>query len=378
MEYFRCVHADRIALDHQLRGTGPMTGEARRVVEDATFIAFEKVVDSCLAHKADCLLLTGDSIDPESIGLRGPAALVRGILRLAERDIAVVLDAGRASQWSSWPAGLRFPPNAHRLGPGFENSVSVARQGHLLATITAADPLARRHETCPGWQIQLSEVQGSTSTFPVEDTPRSVQGFHAQENGPQGCVLVEFESGAAPRQTIIPTAPVRWERFDMTLNNEMNRDDLLQEMATVIERAGRKPCEKVWLVSWTVSGAGPLFESLAEKRFRDGLIAELVELDPLPGIALCTPAIEVHTSSPSSRPIGDHDELAADFLARLDERLSRHETARHECLAGSALHGGPWEMKLEALLAELDAGETAREAGRMTRHWFAVPEELSS
>ena len=165
MDSFRCIHASRLLLDHQLHGTGKVTADVRNVVEDATFIAFEKIIDACLIHEVDCLLLSGESIDPGNHGLRGPAALVRGIQRLAERDIPVVLDAGRPGQWSDWPLGLRFPANAHRLGTGFESSVSVARQGHLLATITAVESSAGAHGDKIAWQIQLPEAHGASRTF---------------------------------------------------------------------------------------------------------------------------------------------------------------------------------------------------------------------
>jgi hypothetical protein len=177
---------------------------------------------------------------------------------------------------------------------------------------------------------------------------------------------------------MIPTAPVRWERFNISVAGEMSRDDLLQEMAAVVEQAMRKPCEKVWLIGWDVSGEGQLLESLRQRRFCAELVAELAELDPLPGTALHTHAIRVHESSPAARPIGVHDELASAFVARLEERFARRETALHDCLAGSALHGGPWEKRLETLLAELEAGEVAADACRMARHWIVAPEEVSS
>ena len=189
---------------------------------------------------------------------------------------------------------------------------------------------------------------------------------------------MEFDSGRAPRQTKISTAPVRWELFDIFLSDEMSRDDLLQEMASVLEQTSRKPCEKVWLVGWNVAGEGELFEALLEPRFRDELIAELAELDPLPGVFVHTHSLQVDVSSGARRPIAVHDELATEFAARLHERFARPETALHECLTHSHLRGGPWEMKMETLLAELDAGEVAHDACRMAMHWFGAPEELSS
>ena len=105
MDSFRCLLASRLLLDHQLHGTrfsanSTLAPEVRKFVEDATLIAYERIVDACLMHDVDCLLISGDCFDPGDHSLRGPAALVRGIQRLAERDIPVILRAERADLWT--------------------------------------------------------------------------------------------------------------------------------------------------------------------------------------------------------------------------------------------------------------------------------------
>src|SRR5262249_13167776 len=158
MDSFRCIHASRLLLDHQLHGarlsaTDGVASAAQKFVEEATLIAFERVIDACLVHDVNCLLISGDCFEPDDRTLRGPATLVSGLRRLAERDIAVILNAARPDFWSSWPAGLRFPPNVHRLSEGLESAVPISRQGKLLATIAAG-------ETPACWQIHLPEASG--------------------------------------------------------------------------------------------------------------------------------------------------------------------------------------------------------------------------
>src|SRR5579872_5624909 len=164
MDPFRCIQADRLLLDHQLRGVpatfaGGLTPDVRKILQDATLLAFEHMIDQALAHDVHCLLISGDSFDPDDRGLRGPAALVRGIQRLAEHDIPVMLYANRPDLWSSWPAGLRLPANAHCLGAGLATSASVAREGKLLATITADEsapgPAGRSSAVRSDWSIHL-------------------------------------------------------------------------------------------------------------------------------------------------------------------------------------------------------------------------------
>jgi hypothetical protein len=157
----------------------------------------------------------------------------------------------------------------------------------------------------------------------------------------------------------------------------MKRDDLLQEMASRLEETLRNDCERLWLVSWELSGTGRLIESLTLRGVRDELLADLIQLEPLPGIQLHCPALQVHDESPTGWPAAN-DELAADFVARLDARFVEPALAVRDALSGSTVGRGQWEVRLESLLGELDAGELAHDAHRMALHWFAAEEELSS
>lgn len=383
MDSFRCVHASRLLLDSQLHGTGALAPDVRKIVEDATLAAFEQIVDVCLDREVDCLLLSGDSFDPAAPGLRGPAALVRGIHRLAENDIAVILQVAHPEAWSGWPAGLRLPPNAHRLGPGLETSVSVSREGKLLATIAAGVVVTNSEPDCPsqteiGWQILLPDDSGNSRVVHLDDAHRGAQGMSLDETGSRGCLLIEFDAGEEPRQTLIPVAPVRWERFEIAVSSEMIRDDLLQNMASLLEQTPREACEKVWFTAWNVTGEGPLIELLADRAFRDELAFELAVLDPVPRVQIQIHALRVHVSAQAARSIAGHDELFAEYVAHIEERFSGRHKALAECLAGSALSSGPWQARIESLIADLDADEIAGDACQMAQQWFAAQGETSS
>jgi hypothetical protein len=374
MELFRCLTATRLLIDHQLQGTGELPAELQRIAEDATLIAFDQIVDLALDRDVDCLLIAGKSIDPADRSLRGPAALVQGIARLADRDIAVVFHPAESEVWSQWPAGVRFPPNVHRLGAGLETSVSITRQGRLIATVTA-DQQALAPGDGAGWCIVLA---GDAESIRLSGAHGPAQGMRPHETGPHGVVLVDFDGKGPPRHTAMATAPVRWERFAIDVSPDMTRDDLLQEMASQLEGLPRNNCERLWLASWEVSGAGLLIESLARQQESDSLLADLIQLDPIPGIDLACPALRVHNVSPTGWPASGQDDPAVDFVVNVEARLAESAVTARECLAGSEVSGGPWEVRMDSLLGVLDAGELAHDARRMAMHWFAAEEELSS
>jgi hypothetical protein len=383
MDSFRCIHASRLLLDHQLHGTRLSATEgvasaARKFVEDATLIAFERIIDACLVHDVNCLLISGDCFDPEDRSLRGPAALINGLQRLAERDIPAILQASRPDLWSSWPAGLRFPPNAHRLGEGFENAVPISRHGKLLAAVSANEVSPTGVNADAGWQILFPETSEESRTVQLHADYGPVQGIRCHETGPHGCLLIVVDADGEPRETLIPAAPVRWEQFGVSVSATMTRDDLLQDMATLLEQTPRKPCERVWLVGWEFSGEGPLLESLTERSFRDELSGELTGLDPVPNVHVHTYALRVRQPALAVPRMADHDGLATEYVSRLEKRFARPESALDETLSGSALRAGPWQAKLESLVAELDAGEVGRDAQTRALEWFASLEESTS
>ncbi|MBI3863196.1 MAG: hypothetical protein HY290_14995 [Planctomycetia bacterium] len=373
MDVFRCIHASRLLLDHQLHVAGNFEPRVQKLVEEATLTAFDRVIDEALVHEANCLLLSGDCFDPADRSLRGPAALVRGLTRLAENDTPVVLHASPRLS-SNWPEGLRLPPNVHRLGFGFESSISISRAGQLLATVSREGS----GDDAGGWRVGLAGPAGANRTFSIADDHASVQGIRAEETGLHGCTVLEFdfESATCPQRSFIPVAPVRWERYSLTVIAATAHDDLVQEMATRLEQSPRCAGEQVRLVTWIVAGHGPLMDRLVRPGVRANLLDDLAQLEPLPGIAVHTHAFRLHPAG--GEPIPSNDEPANDFALRLDERFARPAAALHECLAGSGLHGGPWGVKIESLFGELDAGELAHDARRLAMHWFAAEEELSS
>lgn len=370
MESFRCIHASRLLLDHQLHVSADFDPAVQKTVEEATLTAFERVIDEALVREVDCLLISGDCFGPDDRGLRGPAALARGMEKLADRDTQVIVHSP-PRLWSSWPAGLRWPLNAHRLGTGFESRVSITREGKLLATISA-DSVEDRHA---GWQIHLADSSGAGRTVHLTDDPLPVQGIRAVETGPHGCTFVEIAPDHEPQPKFLPVAPIRWERYSVAVSAATSCDDLLQELASQLEQTPRCAGELVRLVSWEISGRGQLFDRLADREDRDELLDELALLDPVPGIAIQTHAVALHPADELPQAVAAADDPAADFALRLEQRFARSEATVRECLAGSAFRGGPWEVKIESLCGELDAGELAHDARRLAMHWFAPTEE---
>jgi hypothetical protein len=218
---------------------------------------------------------------------------------------------------------------------------------------------------------------------PLTYDPGPLQGIRATETGSHGGVLIAIDAGGDTRETLLPAAPVRWERFEINVAAGMSRDDLLQEMAGLLEQTPRKSCEKVWLVGWDLSGEGDLVERLANLADRDELLADLAGLEPITGVHLHSHSLRVHPPAGSRWSIDESDGLTVEYGARLDEHFARPEAGLSELFStgtrqDAVVRGGLWKEQLETALAALDAGEIAHEARRMATQWFASTEEVAS
>lgn len=139
--------------------------------------------------------------------------------------------------------------------------------------------------------------------------PGGTQGRSPDESGLHGCSLVDLDGGGVIRCRFLPTAPVRWENFDLDIDADTTFQQLVQrahatcrslcgveskphqgslvaeygdaadedsdvdttakDQAAVSEALHAQAC----FLRWTIRGHGPLFEAL----FKEEMQSELIE-----------------------------------------------------------------------------------------------------
>lgn len=434
MESFRFVHAARLLLDHQLRGTGAVSDTIRPWIEDATLSAFDHVVEGCLKHQVDLLLLTGDTIAPGDNSVRGPGALIRGCERLAEQNILVVIAPGEGDPWDAWPAGLRWPANVVRLMPDGPDEVPVLRDGHVLAIVRrdwaasandaprllklgapqdepfligvfhpagavagdadATGTLEVASETFRAPRhVDYCAIGGGSATRTITvgsrfaHDPGPTQAIGPIETGPRGCTLVTVDPSGKVRRKFLPTSTVRFEQLSLSVTPEHTRDDLLLEMIGALDQLPRHESDRMWLVAWNVSARGPCRELLEDGPARESLLDSVSTEHGLPGVVVQTHEVRLRpqfSDYKRSAEIDAHAEgrsaalgndLVAAFERCLAARTGQPTWSLQRCLADSSLSGEPWASMLEPLIAELDKGDVALDVRRLGMQWLAPTEE---
>lgn len=298
----RFVHAARLRLDAPLTGTGPLSADARRIVEDATLIAWQRLIDACLEQGADFLLLTGTIFDSPPTR-RARKAFADGCAALAEYGIDVFVTDPALS-------ASELPANAQRLDPNA--SASWQRNGRAAVELCVLDPGANPLD-CPASDtesrddgerpIRIGCWTGSSSTTSESDLraacatmdyvalppatvaessgrrvlhdPGVLQGLTRDETGPCGFSVVEMDAERRCDITAVVAAPVRWEPCPLSLEAATTREELVEQMQLAL--LDREPAigEQVWLLEWSFSGSGPLLESLADDKQFERLCAEV-------------------------------------------------------------------------------------------------------
>ena len=136
----RFLHAAGLRLDHPLSGTGTLSDVQRRIAEDATLTAFDRLIDVAIERQVDFVLLVGDTFDESDASLRAAAALADGCARLAEQHIRVFVLPGRDDPAIAWHSLPELPPNVTLLLARDDDPIAFVRDGQLVATIARAEP----------------------------------------------------------------------------------------------------------------------------------------------------------------------------------------------------------------------------------------------
>jgi len=304
---FRFVHAGDFHLEQPPHGMAEVPDHLRELFLGAPYRAAQRVFDAVLAEEADFLVLSGDLLEPQQTGPRGPLFLAEQFGRLAERGIAVYWAGGRVDPPEVWPSAVTLPENVHLFPSGRLEEFVHRRDATPLARLIGASrhPEGSRRRKIrpsdfdpdPAGLFSIAVVHGAAeagslqargihywalggrhdrstllSSPQVAHYPGSPQGRRPEEEGAHGCTLVQVDGQGQARTSLVPTDVMRWLGQRVVIDEAVTGDGLKtllrERMQTLVETT---PAVDL-LVSWTVAGSGPLMGQLR----RGTLAAELL------------------------------------------------------------------------------------------------------
>ncbi|HVJ86178.1 MAG TPA: hypothetical protein VM452_11080 [Caulifigura sp.] len=430
-DVFRFVHATNLRLDQPLTGAGALTADERALVEDATLTAFARIVDACIQHQADCLLLTGDCFEFQSGTLRGRLQMQRGLERLHDKGISAFIVCGSLDPPSSWKRGMALPPNTTLFTADDDEPVDLMADGKTIASIA---PIAMATSDDSSWRDAPLNWRTPAGTFRIglvgagtpicwdgstplpaaapgvspaaarlvqraiehgvnylalgegaerstlhhaggiAHDPGSPQGLNASESGAKGCSLVEVNARGQAEVKFIPTGGVRWMSLAVDAPAAVDVDQLAERMALVAMESEPHATDDLWLVRWTVRGtAGQWATALADTRNQAHMWEKLErELGAIGGPR------RRHTLDVIARPAlerridrepGQRD-LFEDYCENIDEDAFEALEAFKAEMNSPEWSSRGWVRHVRQALARASAGDISRRARDLGESWL--------
>jgi DNA repair exonuclease SbcCD nuclease subunit len=253
----RFVHAADLHLGSPLETRGAESPELQRDLRDATYTAFERIVDVTIEEDVDFLLIAGDLYDRKNRSVRANEFLAEQFERLEAVDIPVYVIYGNHDPLSDATTYIDLPANVHEFGahepdealypdptspqariwgqsyrteaerrPMYEEFAPPdGRIPNVGLLHTGLDPDGRKYVPCSPAELAetpdidywaLGHIHQPTvyRDDPPVVHPGVPQGRHAREAGVGGCVLVEL-GGGDPSLEYVPTSSVIWHTVDV-------------------------------------------------------------------------------------------------------------------------------------------------------------------
>lgn len=323
MPAFSFVHAADFHLDSPFLGLGRLPGQCRVVEElrEATFRAFQSVIDLCLHERVDFLLVAGDVYDGADRSLKAQLRFRDGLRRLSEAGIRAFVVHGNHDPLDGWADAIQMPPGVHDFGSELA-SVAFEKEGRAVARIhgisyptrkignrfgigfqrngdepfqiglfhcnaggdTRHDPYAPRTESelaesgLDYWALgHIHESVVLRPSDPFIGYPGNTQGRHINEPGPRGCFLVrvtaEGRLDGAPE--FVATDSIRWLNGDVDITGIESLDGLLSRIEDHLQDLAEQAEGRSVVTRITLRGRGTLHGALTRPNACRDLLDQL-------------------------------------------------------------------------------------------------------
>ncbi len=386
----RFVHASDLHLELPPYGLAEVPEHLREVLVECAFWAAERVFAVVLAEEADFLILSGDVLDPQQTGPRGPLFLAEQFARLAERGIAVYWAGGEIDPPEAWPASVRLPENVHRFPTQRIEGFTHRREGKPVANVVgwsrhgdspppwpdfaiASDGLCSiavvHHEPVSGkgekkngglsgggdflasgtidyWALGGNHTRATPVSEPrIVHWPGTPQGREPRQIGPHGCTIVQVDSQRRVRTTFAPCDVLRWQRERIVVDSAMTHKELELRMVDRIEALRQSNPGVELFVSWNMVGEGPLLAELRRGSLGRSLLETLRSEHGFGSPAVWS--LELSVEPPAVLPAAwfEQPTILGDFLRELQRvQADPDEPLSLEDYLSASQRGGPLAM----------------------------------
>ena len=317
MDSFRFVHAADLHIDSPFAGVGDADNRVATRLREATFEAFQNLVDLCINQNADFLVIAGDVYDGADRSVRAQLRFRDGLAKLADKGIQSFVVHGNHDPLDGWQSSISWPEGIHIFGatPEWKNfekngEVVAAVQGMSYPTREVTDNLATQfsppesgnlfaigllhanvgannahpnYAPCTVEDLSQSGIdywalghvhtrQTLKRAAPVIAYPGNTQGRHPNETGARGALVVDVDPSGASKSEFVALDVVRYERSDVDISNIETIDSLDSAIRQATDNLSVQAEDRDVVCRLNIVGRGPLHEQLAATGAVDDLL----------------------------------------------------------------------------------------------------------
>jgi DNA repair exonuclease SbcCD nuclease subunit len=387
----RFVHAADIHLDSPLQGLALQDAAQIELMRRATRDAFERMIDLCIERQVAFLVLAGDLYDCDCPNMQIAVFLRNQLARLDKAKIRVVIKKGNHDADNKITSALALPQNTrvfsdqkpetiqyddlpvrvalhgqsfkpgpinHNLAASYPSPVKDCLNIGVLHTSLVGNPDHSPYAPCKleelkthgydYWALGHIHKGEELARDPWVVYPGNIQGRHAKETGPKGCILVETDDNRIVSAEAIALDVVRWQQILVNLEDAKCEGELVERIRVGLTQTLRNANGRPSAVRITLKGRTLLHSRVARmpSRFRQTVLELAGEIA---GDDIWVEKIRNSTTAPPMRFEGSPDEGAGELIRIVREITGG--TAQVGTLLGRELE--PLRMKLPEELKEV-------------------------
>lgn len=296
-----------------------MDSEIKKILYDASFQAFEKVLDYGMQEKASFVLVAGDIYDSLTRSLRAQLNFRDLVNRAGQEGLSIYVVHGNHDPLDSWTAQVSFPGNLFRFPQTLSSvihyedgsplaeiwGISYARKetsenlalcfgriprekeifriGLLHCNVGGVSSLHQNYAPCTlgdlldapvdYWALgHVHEMNILRDSSPMVVYPGNIQGRHMKEQGEKGCFMVSVDSGKVEGMDFLPTSEVLWMEENIPLSGTEEIADIHDLIGSACERIRSLSRGRLVIARFSLAGTSSLQTFLSNPLAMDQLV----------------------------------------------------------------------------------------------------------
>ena len=370
---FSFIHTADLHLDSPFIGIYEINQELRESLVNATFEAYDTIIDLCIEKEVDFLLIAGDVYDSANKSLYAQLKFIKGLDRLSNAGIQTIIAHGNHDPLNGWSATLNWPEDVHIMSGDTIDSVQLEKdETHVVTIIGTSYPaqhiwtnLAQKfpkRENNEVFTIGLLHCMVGSSTEhdpyaactmqdlkdldydywalghihvpsaineidPVVVYSGNPQGRHIKEAGPRGCYLVTVDTKNEISKEFIETDTIRWYVEDISIEGMESEEDLILQIRECIDTILDGADGRSVICRFILTGRGPLHRTLTKEGIIDDILQYLREEENLGSQFVWVERLVNNTSMPIERSVLlERKDFVGDIVRIVDEICQDEES----------------------------------------------------